>query len=67
MAKQASLTQSMSELHTWAGLVLGWVLFAIFLTGTLAVFDKELNWWMQPELRVTGQSQAEAVQVVEVL
>ena len=50
MAKQASLTQSMSELHTWAGLVLGWVLFAIFLTGTLAVFDKELNWWMQPEL-----------------
>lgn len=65
MAKQASLTQSMSELHTWAGLVLGWVLFAIFLTGTLAVFDKELNWWMQPELRVTGQSQAEAVQVAE--
>ena len=40
MAKQPSLTQSMSELHTWAGLVLGWVLFAIFLTGTLAVFDK---------------------------
>ena len=65
MAKQPSLTQSMSELHTWAGLVLGWVLFAIFLTGTLAVFDKELNWWMQPELRVTGQSQAEAVQVAE--
>ena len=65
MAKQASLTQPMSELHTWAGLVLGWVLFAIFLTGTLAVFDKELNWWMQPELRVTGQSQAEAVQVAE--
>ena len=26
MAKQPSLTQSMSELHTWAGLVLGWVL-----------------------------------------
>ncbi len=65
MAKQPSLTQSMSELHTWAGLVLGWVLFAIFLTGTLAVFDKELNWWMQPELRVTGQTQAEAVQWAE--
>ncbi len=26
--------QAMSWLHTWAGLVLGWLLFAIFLTGT---------------------------------
>ncbi len=65
MAKQASLTQSMSGLHTWAGLILGWLLFAIFLTGTLAVFDKELNWWMQPELRDSGLDQASAVQVAE--
>lgn len=48
--KQKTFTQSMSWLHTWCGLLLGWVLFAIFLTGTIAVFDKELNWWMQPEL-----------------
>ncbi|WP_437269762.1 PepSY-associated TM helix domain-containing protein [Stutzerimonas balearica] len=48
--KGRTFTQSMSWLHTWCGLLLGWVLFAIFLTGTLAVFDKELNGWMQPEL-----------------
>lgn len=48
--KPRSLTQSMSWLHTWCGLLLGWLLFAIFLTGTLAVFDREINWWMQPEL-----------------
>ena len=48
--KQKTFTQSMSWLHTWCGLLLGWVLFAIFLTGTLAVFDRELNWWMQPEI-----------------
>ena len=65
MAKQPSLTQSMSGLHTWAGLILGWLLFAIFLTGTLAVFDKELNWWMQPELRGAGMDQTSAVQVAE--
>jgi uncharacterized iron-regulated membrane protein len=45
-----SFTQSMDWLHTWGGLLFGWVLFAIFLTGTLTVFDKEITYWMQPEL-----------------
>lgn len=40
----------MDWLHTWGGLVFGWLLFAIFLTGTLTVFDKEITFWMQPEL-----------------
>ena len=42
--------QAMSWLHTWAGLVLGWLLFAIFLTGTLSFFRNELNLWTHPEL-----------------
>lgn len=58
--KTKTLTQSMSWLHTWAGLVLGWILFAVFLTGTLAVFDRELNRWMQPELPAVTVTQAEA-------
>jgi len=60
-----SLTQSMSWLHTWCGLLLGWVLFAIFLTGTLAVFDKEISWWMQPELTDQAQSPAAAANVAQ--
>lgn len=63
--KPRSLTQSMSGLHTWCGLLLGWVLFAIFLTGTLAVFDRELNWWTQPELPATSASQITAVQTAQ--
>lgn len=58
--KQKTFTQSMSWLHTWCGLLLGWVLFAIFLTGTLAVFDRELNWWMQPEIERSPLDQAAA-------
>ena len=58
-----SLTQSMSWLHTWCGLLLGWMLFAIFLTGTLAVFDKEISWWMQPELSARAQPAAAAADV----
>jgi len=42
--------QSMAWLHTWAGLIVSWVLFAIFLGGTLACFDKELDYWMRPAL-----------------
>ena len=42
--------QAMAWLHTWAGLILGWLLFAIFLTGTLSFFRSEFNLWMRPEL-----------------
>lgn len=42
--------QSMAWLHTWSGLVPGWVLYFIFLTGTLGYFDTEIDRWMKPEL-----------------
>lgn len=48
--KRQTLTQSMAWLHTWGGLLFGWPLFAIFLTGSLAVFDAEIDHWMQPEI-----------------
>ncbi|WP_349743060.1 PepSY-associated TM helix domain-containing protein [Roseateles cavernae] len=50
--------QAMAWLHTWAGLVLGWLLFAIFLSGTLAFFKLELNHWSRPELHGLGVAQA---------
>ena len=42
--------QAMAWLHTWVGLVFGWLLFAIFLTGTLAYFNDETSHWMRPEI-----------------
>src|SRR5687768_13465849 len=47
-----SLRKSMAWPHTWAGVVLGSVLFAIFWMGTLSVFDREIDRWMQPGTRV---------------
>lgn len=41
---------AMSWVHTWAGLVLGWLLFAIFVTGTLSFFKNEFSLWMRPEM-----------------
>lgn len=36
-------------LHTYVGLILGWLLFAIFVTGTLSYFTAEISHWMKPE------------------
>lgn len=46
--------QSMAWLHTWVGLTLGWILFAIFATGTSAFFKEEITQWMQPEYQVSA-------------
>ena len=44
--------QSMSWLHTWAGLILGALLYFMFVTGTAGYFDTEIDRWMQPEIVV---------------
>lgn len=64
-AKVEGPRQSMSWLHTWASLVLGWLLYAIFLTGTLSFFQTEITNWMKPEFHqsVPNNSQLEQTQV----
>jgi uncharacterized iron-regulated membrane protein len=46
------LRASMNWLHTWAGVVMGAVLFTIFWMGTLSVFDREIDRWMIPATRL---------------
>jgi uncharacterized iron-regulated membrane protein len=55
------IRQSMSDLHTWTGLLLGWILYAMFLTGTVAYFKDELSQWMRPELPHQAQVPDQAV------
>ena len=43
--------QAMAWLHTWTGLIFGWLLFAIFLTGTMSYFKEEISHWSQPEIQ----------------
>ena len=42
---------SMTLLHSWAGVIVGSLLFAIFWMGTLSVFDREIDRWMMPATR----------------
>ena len=47
---KSTFRQSLTWLHTWAGLLLGWVAYAVFLTGSASYFRPEITRWMQPEL-----------------
>ena len=38
--------QTMAWVHTWIGLVCGWLLCAIFLTGSISVFRDAITQWM---------------------
>jgi uncharacterized iron-regulated membrane protein len=46
---------SMAWLHTWFGLVLGFVLMAVFFFGSLSVFDREIDRWAIPSTRFAPQ------------
>jgi uncharacterized iron-regulated membrane protein len=63
--KPEGLRQSMSWLHTWAALVLGWLLYAVFFTGTLSYFLDEINVWMKPELHRSVPNEHTARRAIE--
>jgi uncharacterized iron-regulated membrane protein len=46
---------SMTWLHTWFGLVLGFVLMIAFFFGALSVFDREIDRWAIPQSRFAPQ------------
>lgn len=46
------LRLALNWFHTWFGLVLAALCFVIFWTGTLAVFDREIDRWMMPATRL---------------
>lgn len=53
----------MAWLHTWAGVVIGSLLFAIFWMGSLSVFDHELDQWMRPGTRLSATATPSTVQL----
>ncbi len=54
-AKPPGIRQTMSDLHIWTGLLVGWILYAMFLTGTVSYFKEEISTWMRPELPQAAQ------------
>jgi uncharacterized iron-regulated membrane protein len=51
-----SFRLSLTWLHTWFGLVLGFVLMVAFFFGSMSVFDREIDRWSLPETRIEPQS-----------
>lgn len=46
---------SQAALHTWSGLLVGWILYLIFVNGTVSYWREELTRWARPELAATHQ------------
>ncbi|GGY67505.1 PepSY-associated TM helix domain-containing protein [Pseudoduganella albidiflava] len=51
---ETTFRKSMAPLHTWAGVLLGAVLFAVLWTGTLILFRGEIDQWMMPQTRLAA-------------
>lgn len=62
-AGEGGFRQAQAWLHTWCGLWFSWLLFAVFLTGTLAVFDEPISHWMTPEHHAEEAAAAAAPKV----
>lgn len=62
-----SFRQRMAWLHTWCGLACGWLLCAIFLTGTLSVFREPITRWMQAQPALPASTEAIVLTQAEVL
>jgi len=50
-----SFRHAATWVHTWFGLVLGFVLVVVFFFGSLSVFDREIDRWAIPESRFEPQ------------
>ncbi|MCO8089665.1 PepSY-associated TM helix domain-containing protein [Acinetobacter thermotolerans] len=57
-----SIRQSTATLHSWLGLIFGWLLFLIFVMGSLSLYKTEINYWMQPQFATMQTSSNEAAQ-----
>ena len=52
-----SLRQSLNVLHTWGGLVAGPLIFFVFFTGSLVVFEQSIDRWMMPDTRAAASGE----------
>jgi uncharacterized iron-regulated membrane protein len=53
---------SMTWLHDWSGLVIGWLLLVIALAGSLSLFREEIGNWARPEVARTTVDPVSATQ-----
>lgn len=57
--------QSMNWLHTYSGLLVGWILFMVFAAGTASYFKDEITFWMRPEVHLAALSAPSQAETAE--
>ncbi|MEM7781358.1 MAG: PepSY-associated TM helix domain-containing protein [Pseudomonadota bacterium] len=59
--EERGFRQVMSVVHTWSTLIPIWVLYFVFITGTIGYFHVEVSNWMKPEIEHVAEPVDEAV------
>lgn len=59
--------QRMAWLHGWAGVLVGLILYSVFVSGTLSYFNDEISHWMRPELSEAQPHPDAIAQAVRIL
>ncbi len=55
------ITKSLLAIHGWSAVFLGLLLYAVILTGTLAVFEHELGVWANPPVQASDRPLPEGI------
>ncbi len=59
------LGKALLGLHAWGGMIFGWLLVPVFVAGSIAVFEPEINHWLRPALTAPAYSRDTAVALGE--
>ena len=51
-----SIRRRHNWVHVWVGLLVGWLLYVIFFSGTLSFFKEELRFWAWPSAHFSQQT-----------
>lgn len=53
--------QSMAWLHSWVGLLMGWLLYMVFVFGSISYYRHQISAWMQPAFQKVEFNQDQAL------
>ena len=53
--------QSMAWLHSWVGLLMGWLLYIVFVFGSISYYRHQISAWMQPAFQKVEFNQDQAL------
>ncbi len=59
------LGKALLGLHAWGSMVFSWLLIPVFITGSIAVFEPEISYWMRSDGTISSYDWSDPVDTAE--